>query len=164
VQAGRNGVARVIARRGARNINSVVPDSREWISVLVCINAAGIAIPSFYIFRGKHFGKNYVLNCERGATMAMQEKAWMTSYLFSTWLSHFIKNVNKLAGGISPQRRHLLILDGHSSHVTVEVVNQAKREGLDVVTLPSHTSHALQPLDCSVFKPFKDHFRTYRDY
>ena len=65
---------------------------------------------------------------------------------------------------MSPERRHLLILDGHNSHVTLEVVAQAKAAGLDLLTLPSHTSHALQPLDCSVFKPFKNNFRAYRDY
>jgi hypothetical protein len=31
--------------------------------------------------------------------------------------------------------------------------------GLDIVSLPSHTSHALQPLDVSYFKPFKSAFR-----
>jgi len=95
--------------------------------------------------------------------MALQEKAWMTSYLFSAWLSHFIKNVNKI-GVISTQRRHLLVLDGHNSHVTLEVACHVKSVGLDLVTLPSHTSHALQSLDCSVFKTFKQHFKAYRDY
>ena len=27
-----------------------------------------------------------------------------------------------------------------------------------IVCLPPHTSHALQPLDVAVFKPFKDHW------
>jgi hypothetical protein len=72
----------VIARTGARRVHSVVPDQREWLSVLVCINAAGLAIPSFYIFRGKRFGQNYIERCEAGAPMAMQPRAWMTSYLF----------------------------------------------------------------------------------
>ena len=56
-----------------------------------------------------------------------------------------------------------MILDGHNSHVTLEVINQAKKAGLDMVTLPSHTSHTLQPLDVAVFKPFKTAFRAYRD-
>ncbi|MCO5590699.1 hypothetical protein L7F22_044674 [Adiantum nelumboides] len=31
--------------------------------------------------------------CEEGATMSMQGKAWMTMQLFSTWLEHFKKMV-----------------------------------------------------------------------
>jgi hypothetical protein len=31
--------------------------------------------------------------------------------------------------------------------------------GLDIVSLSSHTSHVLQPLDVSCFKPFKIAFR-----
>jgi len=32
-----------------------------------------------------------------------------------------------------------------------------------MITLPSHTSHALQPLDVSCFKPFKITFRKVKD-
>jgi hypothetical protein len=87
----------------------------------------------------------------------------MTSYLFRAWISHFIGCVQRL-GGISIENRHLLILDGHCSHVTLDVVQEARAMGLDLFTLPSHTSHALQPLDVSVFKPFKTFFRKYRDF
>ena len=95
--------------------------------------------------------------------MAMQPRAWMTSYLFSAWISHFIASIRRHSV-ISPEHRHLLILDGHNSHVILEVARLAKNVGLDLITLPSHTSHALQPLDVSVFKPFKQYFREYRDY
>jgi hypothetical protein len=54
-------------------------------------------------------------------------------------------------------------LDGHNLHVTIEVVEKAKEVGLHLVTLPSYTSHVLQPLDVSVFGPFKHAFRIYRD-
>jgi hypothetical protein len=33
-----------------------------------------------------------------------------------------------------------------------------------LLILPFHTSHALQPLDVAVFKPFKQHFHEYRDF
>jgi hypothetical protein len=49
-QAGKNGGGVVIARAGACCVQSLIPDQREWLLVLVCINAAGSAIPSFYIF------------------------------------------------------------------------------------------------------------------
>jgi len=35
--------------------------------------------------------------------------------------------------------------------------------GIDLLTLPSHTSHALQPLDVSCFRSFKLAFRIYKD-
>ena len=94
--------------------------------------------------------------------MAMQPRTWMTSYLFSAWILHFLESVSRV-GCISPEHRHLLILDGHNSDVTLEVAVEAKKVGLDMVTLPSHTSHALQPLDVAAFKPFKQRFREYRD-
>jgi hypothetical protein len=74
--------------------------------------------------------------------MAMQPQAWMTAFLFDAWISHFIAALNK-RGGVSPTNRHLLVLDGHNSHVTLDVVRKAATVGLDIVTLPSHTSHHL---------------------
>ena len=87
----------------------------------------------------------------------------MTTYLFSAWISHFIASIQQTYG-ISLTQRHLLILDGHNSHCTLEVVRAAKNVGLGLITLPSHTSHALQPLDVAIFKPFKQFFREYRDF
>ena len=100
--------------------------------------------------------------CESNAIMAMQPNAWMTKWLFESWISHFIGTL-KATTGIDESKRHLLILDGHNSHVTLEVVQLAMNSGLDIVSLPSHTSHALQPLDVSCFKPFKNAFRKIRD-
>ena len=81
--AGKNGGGMVIARTGARRVQTIIPNQREWLSVLACVNAAGKAIPSFYIFRGRRFRQNYIQLCEPGATMAMQQRAWMTTSLFS---------------------------------------------------------------------------------
>jgi hypothetical protein len=162
-QAGRNGGGTLVfAKKGSKSVHSIIPDQREWLSVLACVNAAGGYIPHFYIFRGKRMRRNYIARCEPGATMAMQAKAWMIGFLFSSWIAHFVEALES-RGRISPTNRHLLILDGHNSHVTLDVVYKAKQNGLDLLTLPSHTSHCLQPLDCSVFRPFKCAFRGYRD-
>ena len=75
---------------------------------------------------------------------------------------HFI-NCLSTRGGISIENMHLLIVDGHNSHITLEVVMKAMEGGLDLVILPSHTSHRLQPLDVSIFTPFKKAFKRYMD-
>jgi len=45
--------------------------------------------------------------------------------------------------GISQQNCHLLILDGQGWHVTIKPLQQGTKFALGMVTLPSHTSHAL---------------------
>jgi hypothetical protein len=95
--------------------------------------------------------------------MAMQEKAWMTGQLFKSWIGHFVKNMRECGLEISPLCHHLLILDGHGSHVTMDVVKTACSVGLDLLTFSSHISHTMQPLDILCFKPFKQAFRLLRD-
>jgi hypothetical protein len=80
----------------------------------------------------------------------------MKTFLFKGFLS-FFKNLN--LSGISQSNRHLLILNSHGSHGTLEAIGQAQTFGLDMITLHSHTSHALQPLDAGCFEPFKIAFK-----
>ncbi len=57
----------------------------------------------------------------------------------------------------------LLILNGHQSHVTLKAIEQTHAFRLDMVTLQSHSSHALQPLQKNYFKPFKTTFKKERN-
>jgi hypothetical protein len=84
----------------------------------------------------------------------------MTTFLFKKFLSFFKRCI---PSGISITNKHLLILDGHGSHVTLEAIEQAQEFGLDMIILPLHTSHAFQPLDVACFKPFKITFRMEKD-
>jgi hypothetical protein len=45
-------------------VRTIVPDQKECMLVLVCMNAAGFAIPSFYVFKGKRFHQNYRGRCD----------------------------------------------------------------------------------------------------
>ena len=89
--------------------------------------------------------------------MAAHPHAWMTKQLFLSWLFHFAASV---PSGISPNNRHLLTLNGHGSHMAVQTIEEANNLGINLLTLPAHTTHRLQPLDVSVFSPFKNYFRS----
>ena len=64
----------------------------------------------------------------------------MDSHLFAEWMSKFI-DILERRRILSPTRRHLVVLDGHKSHV--KVIVSAKNHGIDLTTLPSHTNHEL---------------------
>ncbi len=60
------------------------------------------------------------------------------------FFKEFLLFCNKsIPSRISQTNYHLLIMGGHGSHVTLEAIEQAQEFGLNIVTLPSHISHAL---------------------
>ncbi|XP_051277211.1 uncharacterized protein LOC127375248 [Dicentrarchus labrax] len=71
--------------------------------------------------------------------------------LLRKWfVGHFLK--------FAAQERPLLVLDGHKSHLDPELVRVVQREEVNLLCLPPHTSHILQPLDMSFFGPLKADF------
>ena len=97
--------------------------------------------------------------CRNGhATQCLDDQV-----VIHSWISHFIGTLRK-STKIDEKNRHLLLLDGHNSYVTLEIVTSAMNFGLDIISLPSHISHVLQPLNVNWFKPIKSAFRQILDY
>lgn len=74
----------------------------------------------------------------------------MNSDLFLDYMERF-QSFTKC----SAQNPILLILDNHVSHRSLEVLKFCRANGIHMLSFPPHTSHRLQPLDVSVFRPFK---------
>jgi hypothetical protein len=53
----------------------------------------------------------------------------------------------------------MMILDGHGSHATVEFMWECKKNCVDILYLPAHSSHVLQPLNLGTFSPLKSRYR-----
>src|ERR1700709_1095383 len=53
----------------------------------------------------------------------------------------------------------LLILDGHGRHETTEFLWRCLEHNINLLFLPVHTSHVLQPLDLTVFSSLKRAYR-----
>jgi hypothetical protein len=75
------------------------------------------SILGFYIFRGERIKDDYIMHYKPITCMAIQTKAWMTSFLFKIFLPFFKRSV---PSGISPNNYHLLALHGHGSHVNLK--------------------------------------------
>ena len=93
----------------------------------------------------------------RGAppgTLGLANKTgWMNSELFSEVIDHFIHHSKS-----SKDQPSLLVYDNHESHLSIEVLDKAKENGVTILTLPPHSSNKMQPLDAGVNKPFKTYY------
>ena len=56
------------------------------------------------------------------------------------------------------QRRRLLIVDEHSSHVNMKFINKCDELKILLLILSSHTTHRLQPLNVSLFSPLASYY------
>lgn len=74
----------------------------------------------------------------------------MNEDIFYDVMQHFQSHVRA-----TKEKKVVLILDNHESHVSIAVLNYCKENGIILLTLPPHTSHKTQPLDRTVFKSLK---------
>jgi len=49
----------------------------------------------------------------------------------------------------------LWVLHNHESHFSILAINVAKENGTFLLTQLYHTSHKLQPFDCTIFSPYR---------
>lgn len=125
---------------------------RDNTSVLACVNAAGEKLPPLIIFKSKNLWDQWFPRKEDeypNTSYVAAPKGWMNAEIFENWFrGTFIQS-------ISEERPVLLIFDGHTSHVSPEVILCALENQIIILKLPPHTSHILQPLDVCCFRGLK---------
>jgi hypothetical protein len=83
------------------------------------------------------------------------KNGWTSNRIAQEWLLKvFVPDTRPKEGGA-----RILIMDGHGSHVTVDFLWSCKQYNIQLVFLPPHSSHVLQPLDLSCFSPVKTRYR-----
>lgn len=71
---------------------------------------------------------------------------------FKRWFEKMFVPAVKHLTATSPV---VLIFDGHHSHISIELINTARRSNIHLLCLPPHSTHLLLPLDVGVFGPAK---------
>jgi len=131
------------------------PETREWVSIIETINPAGKAIKPLVIFKGKEPQSTWFEQETPDWTYTTSENGWTSNRIALGWL-----NCVFLPQTQTDTKRHrMLIMDGHGSHIDIEFMWICKQNKVQLVFLPPHSSHVLQPLDLGVFSPLKTRYR-----
>lgn len=91
------------------------------------------------------------MDAPRDWRFSTSNSGWTSDGHAFEWMQQIFEPYIRPAVG----HRRLLIMDGHSSHITANIITFCMDKSIDILVLPSHTSHVLQPLDVGVFSPLK---------
>lgn len=111
------------------------------VTAEICFRATGYYIPPSAIFSRVRANPLFEKSLPPNKKVFTHPSGWMQSEIFVEWFKHFIKYSKPTA-----EERVLLILDGHATHINnLEVMMLAKENNVDILVLPPHCTHCLQP-------------------
>ena len=142
---------RVVTAKGTRRVDAITSAERgELVTVVYSVCASGSVAPPMFIFPRQNYRDYFIRGGPEGCTGTALSSDWINEKLFVEYLDHFAKHTH-----CSPQNMILSLLDNHASHISLAAIDKCKKLGIILLTIPPKTSHRLQPLDVSIFSPFK---------
>ena len=154
------GTPRVVCTVGETSRAQRIDEFEEalHITAMVTINAMGDNIKPLLILPNKNMPQDTLPFVVSGAIdISGSGNGWMNEEIFAEWAEAFISNVQSIRAKYqcNPNERAILILDGHDSRNQIEIMQKFKANFIDVVILPAHLTHILQPFDVAIGRPFK---------
>ena len=108
------------------------------VTLVSCITASGTAMRNMLIFTGQSIPENlnlqqYIVSANKSGWMDMQTKA--------NWFDHFLKYIGNAGKSLEKCEPHLLLVDGHSSNWSGEMIGKAKTHNVTILLFPPNLTH-----------------------
>lgn len=136
--------------------------SREWTTVIDCVSIGGRYLSPWIIFKGVYCKKQWVdrlIAYDPKGKITMSYNGWTDNCIGYKWFQEcFIPET----GGESLHGEYrLMLFDGHSSHISSDVIRLCLKHKVILLCLPPHTTHLLQPLDIGLFGPLASYYKSF---
>ncbi|CAG7832646.1 unnamed protein product, partial [Allacma fusca] len=142
---------KVVGEKGTRQVGRLVSAERgRLVTAICCGNAVGEFIPPMLIFPSISPSKKLHEKIPQDWVLAGTGNGWSNDQIFMIWIEHF--TAFSKPNDTNPV---LLLLDNHTSHISIEILNFCEIHNIHMLSIPPHTSHKLQPLDVSVYSAIK---------
>ena len=90
-------------------------------------------------------------------SITCSEKGYTNGVIGREWIEEFDNQTRHTAPN---GEKRLLVVDGHNSHYTAELLEYAMENGIVILAYPPHCTHALQGQDVVIFSTFKNYYTT----
>jgi hypothetical protein len=128
--------------------------NRDWITIMACICADGSWMDPAVIFEAKgELRDAWLRNVDpqkHQVFFTTSASGWSNNDVGLAWLEQVFQRCTKKK---ARRKYRILILNGHSSHLTRAFIQYCDRHKILLMVFPPHSTHSLQPLDVVVFAP-----------
>ncbi|XP_051162417.1 uncharacterized protein LOC127282288 [Leptopilina boulardi] len=146
-----NKMPKVISQKGKKLVGRVSSAERgQLVTGICCMSASGLFIPPGLIFPRKRMRDDLFTEAPAGTLKMVSESGFINNDLFFLWMQHFKEYTRP-----SQDSPVLLVFDNHISHRTLKFVEYCQQNFIELITIPPHSSHKVQPLDKGYFGPLK---------
>ncbi|KAE8207419.1 hypothetical protein CF319_g9607, partial [Tilletia indica] len=136
----------------SRDAHLAAETCRDSVTCIEAVSAGGQYIEPMVIMSAAQHSEAWVSNSLEDETLlAVSPNGYTDDIIALRWIKHFAARTAKMTKG----SKRLLIFDGHGSHCTKQFLAVCEDNNIIPFSLPPHSSHVLQPLDVSVFQPYK---------
>lgn len=146
----------ILAEKGKQVYGTSRNSDKENITNLITVNAAGDFAPPLTIFKFDRLPASYVNKAPTGWSLGKSENGWMTAKTFFEYFANVLHPFFVEKGYEFPI---IIFLDGHSSHLSLQLSEFCREKKIIVACLLANTTHILQPLDVAVFFPMECKWR-----
>jgi hypothetical protein len=135
-------------------------NNREQISLVECCSADGRVIDPMLIIKASTIFEHWIVDLPPKYLIHTSDSGYSNDQTSLDWIKHFDRMTENQTKGVW----RLLFLDGYGSHYTKEFCEYAESKKIQLIGLPPHTTHLLQPLDVGCFQPLKWYHGRTLDY
>lgn len=144
---------RVLGPKSLKDFYEIAPgNEKECITVLCTYGADGSIPPPMVIYPYKRLPSSIMTTFPEEWIIGRSDSGWMVSSTFYEYISNgfysWLLN-EKIKFPV------ILFLDGHKSHLSLELAEFCANHEIILYCLPPNSTHIMQPCDVSIFKPLK---------
>ena len=148
---------KVLGIKGWKNIYEVAPGpEKSTLTFLGTFSASGVNVTPMIIYPYVRLPRDIAESVPSNFFMGTTESGWMKSETFFEYIANafnpWIENNNIM-------KPVIMFVDGHRTHLTMQVSKYCEDNGIILYLLPPNTTHILQPADVGAFKPLKDYWK-----
>lgn len=132
---------KIISSKGQKQVGQATSAERgQLVTMCNFISAAENTLPPAYVFPRVRFVEHMLHGAPKDSLGLTHQTGWMTAELFLDVIKYFIT-----FSKARPDNPVLLLIDNHESHMSIKVIDEAKNNGVHILTFPPYCSLGCSP-------------------